>query len=81
MLENKVSPKDFDILTSEISIDLDKDTYSLDGGLSLYETLIKKNDKYQYVLPYYNYSSTVYSNHAGKLNLFSRGIIFKIQII
>ena len=74
MLENKVSPKDFDVLTSEINIDLDKDTYSLDGGLTLYETLNKKNsDKYQYVLPYYNYSSAVYSNDFGKLNLFSHG--------
>ena len=74
MLENRVSPKDFDVLTSEISIDLDKDIYSLDGGLTLYETLNKKNnDKYQYVLPYYNYSSAVYSNDVGKLNLFSHG--------
>ena len=74
MLENSVAPKDFDILTSQISLNLNNNNYNFDGGFTSYETLNKKNnDKYQYVLPYYNYSSSIFSNKIGEINLISHG--------
>ena len=74
MLENSVVPKDFDILTSQISLNLNNNNYNFDGGFTSYEYLNKKNnDKYQYVLPYYNYSSSIFSNKIGEINLISHG--------
>ena len=44
MLENSVVPKDFDILTSQISLNLNNNNYNFDGGFTSYETLNKKNN-------------------------------------
>ena len=42
---------------------LDKDDYNLTAGLTIYENLQKKNnDRYQQVLPYYDFSTSLFSN-------------------
>ncbi len=74
MFDNSVRPKNYDVLTSQIKIDLVDDNYSFSSGLSSYESVNKRNnDRYQHILPYYNFSSTLFSNDIGRLSLYSSG--------
>ena len=66
-----LTPKDYDNLTSEIKISIDDNKYLFSGGLISYENLQENNsDRYEYVLPYYNYSSIL------NYNPFDGNIIF-----
>ena len=67
--------KDHNTMTSGAKLILDKDTFNFTAGITSYENLQenKNNDKYQYVLPYYNFSSTLFSNEKGSLNFNSSG--------
>ena len=66
--------KDKNNLTSGIKLILDKDDYDFEAGLTVYENLQKKNnDRYQQVLPYYDFSTSIFSNENGSLNLSSNG--------
>ena len=74
MFDNSVRPKNYDVLTSQIKIDLVDDNYSFSSGFSSYESVNKRNnDRYQHILPYYNFSSTLFSNDIGRLSLYSSG--------
>ena len=70
-----LKPKDFDNLKNEIKISLNNDKYLFTSGLISYENLQKKNsDRYEYILPYYNYSSNLnYDPFDGKINFSSSG--------
>ena len=70
-----LKPNDFDNLKNEIKISLNNDKYLFTSGLISYENLQKKNsDRYEYILPYYNYSSNLnYSPFDGKINFSSSG--------
>ena len=72
---NILKPKDFDNLKSEIKISLKKDSYNFESGFISYENLQKTNsDRYEYVLPYYNFSSTLSDNlFNGTINISSSG--------
>jgi LPS-assembly protein len=74
LIKNDIRPKDYNILTSGIDFTLNNDAYSFKTGLISYEHLDKKNsDRYQFILPYYNYSSGIYSNDYGNVNFASDG--------
>ena len=74
LIINDVKPKDNNILHSGLTVNLNHENFSFDSGLSAYENLGKKNsDKYQYVFPYYNLNSTIYSNDIGNINFNSNG--------
>ena len=61
-------------LTSGIELTLDNENYNFISGFTTYENLQKKNnDRYTYVFPYYNFSSTLFSNDRGSLNFSSDG--------
>ena len=66
--------KDKNNLTSGIEIALDNNNFNLTTGLTVYENLQqKKNDRYQHVLPYYNFSKSLFLNEKGKLNFSTNG--------
>ena len=66
--------KDKNNLTSGLELALDKETYNFTTGFTIYENLQKKkNDRYQQVLPYYDFSKSLFSNENGKLDLKSSG--------
>ena len=66
--------KDKNNLTSGLELTLDKDKYSFTAGITNYENLQKRNnDRYQQVLPYYDYSTSLFSNKNGKLNFKTSG--------
>ena len=67
--------KDHNTMTSGMKIALDHDDYNFTSGLTSYESLqTKKNsDRYTYVLPYYNFSTTLFSDSKGSIALSSSG--------
>ena len=66
--------KDKNNLTSGLELSLDNDKYNLTTGLTIFENLQqKKNDRTQYVLPHYNFKTSLFSNKNGELNFGSDG--------
>ncbi|WP_440656383.1 LPS-assembly protein LptD [Candidatus Pelagibacter sp. HIMB1509] len=70
-----LKPKDSDNLTSEIKLNLKNKGFNFNAGFKSYENLqLKNSDRYQYILPYYNFSKNLSSNFAnGSINLNSKG--------
>ena len=61
-------------LKSELNINLQHENYNFNSGLIAYENLSGKNsDRYQYVLPYYNFSRQLYYNEILNIDFSSSG--------
>ncbi len=72
--ESTVKPTNFNTLKSEINLDLEKENYNLLTGFISYENLQKKSsDRYEYVLPFYNFSSNIFPNKFSSIELISDG--------
>ena len=51
-------PDNFDILNNKLKLSLDHERYNFEACIESYEDIqLENNDTYQYVLPYYNYST------------------------
>ena len=62
--ETKTLPKNSDVLNSYLDLELENDNYEFKSGFSVYENLQKdNNNKYQYILPYYNYSREIFEQN------------------
>ena len=72
---SSIKPKDNNILSSEFRLVLNNDNYNFITGFQSYENLQKiKNDRYQYILPYYEYNTTLFNNYLdGSINFTSTG--------
>ena len=70
-----LKPDNYDILTSDINLNLEDTEFELSTGFSLYENLTKQNsDRYQYVLPYYNFSKNFFDdNDFASFDFISQG--------
>jgi len=73
--KNKITPQDSNVLNSKIELKLKNESMTLTSGIKSFENLqLSQNDRYQYILPYYNYDSNIYSNpQLGFLNFSSSG--------
>ena len=73
--DSVLTPEDYDNLKNEIKISLNNNKYVFSSGLISYENLQKNNsDRYEYVLPYYNYNTTLnYNPFDGIINFSSSG--------
>ena len=61
-------------LTSGVELTLDHQNYNFSAGLTSYENLQEENnDRYQYILPYYNYTTSLFSNNNGSLSFDTSG--------
>ena len=66
--------KDKNNLTSGIELALDDDDFNFTTGLTVYENLQEKNnDRYQHVLPFYDFSTSLFSNEKSNLNFSTSG--------
>ena len=67
--------KDHSTLTSGFKLALDHKDFTFDAGMYAYESLQtkKNNDRFEYVLPYYDFSTTLLSNDKWTLGLSSNG--------
>jgi len=72
---DKIKPQNSDVLNNEVKLTLDHTNYFFDAGIQVYEDLRKKSsDRYQYILPYYNFNKTISSNYfGGSVELSSNG--------
>lgn len=70
-----IKPTNKDVLTSSISMELIHDNFDFSAGITSYETLDGSNsDRYQYILPYYDFSKNLFTDfHAGTINFSSSG--------
>ena len=54
-----ITPESQSTLKSGFELNLDRDVYSFNAGMTAYETLSgSNNDRFQYILPYFNFSKT-----------------------
>ena len=55
--DKNLKPDNFETLTSDINLNLENEKFTFNAGFTAYENLSKLNsDRYQYVLPYYDFS-------------------------
>ena len=69
-------PSNFDELNSNIKMFLDHEKYNFEIGMQSYENLQVKvqSDRYQYILPYYNFDRYISQNYInGNINFSSNG--------
>ena len=61
-------------LTSGAQLILDNENYNFTTGFDVYENLsVINSDRYQYVFPYYDFNTTLFSNLSGSLNFGTNG--------
>tara|TARA_B100000963_G_scaffold278352_1_gene246737 strand:+ start:4930 stop:7359 length:2430 start_codon:yes stop_codon:yes gene_type:complete len=75
IVDTDLKPDNFDTLTSEIDLSLENEKFVFNTGFTSYENLSKQNsDRYQYVLPYYDFSKSFFdNNNFSSLNFLSQG--------
>ena len=76
--KSTVRPESFNILKNNLEINLNHEDYNFTTGIIAYEDLqiVKKSDRFQYVLPYYNFDKILDTNFLnGSWNFSSVEII------
>jgi len=57
--KNSLVPANEEILKNDLKVNLENDNFSLSGGATIFENLkLKNSDRYQYILPYYNFNKS-----------------------
>ena len=70
----ELKPANNDILKSELELELNNEKFNFNLSMSAYENLQKQSsDRYQFILPYYDFSTNVFSNDYGLLDFTSKG--------
>jgi LPS-assembly protein len=73
-INENVKPLNQNKLQSDINLRLEHENYNLNTGLIAYENLNgNNNDRFQYVLPYYDFSRQIFNNSLVNLNFSSSG--------
>ena len=73
-MNKNIKPNDQNKLKSDINLRLEHENFNFNSGFEAYESLSGPNsDRYQYILPYYNFSSNIFQNSLLSLNLSSSG--------
>jgi len=75
LIETIVKPKDFNTLSSGVTLELDHKDYTFSTGVNMYESLQtnKSSDRYSYALPYYRFSRTFDLDKFGWIDFTSNG--------
>ena len=72
IFKSEVIPTDHDLLTSEAKLILDSEDYNFMAGIQSFENLsLTSSDRYQFILPYYNYSKEIFQDYEGGFINFS----------
>ena len=71
----RIRPQNFDKLQNKVKLFLDHEKYNLVSGIEAYETVKKtNNDRYQFILPYYNLDWRIEQEYFdGSFNFSSSG--------
>ena len=75
LTETPIKPLNSSVLNSGFKLNLDHENYSFDLGANAYEnlTVSKSSDRFQFIMPYYNFSKTLSINDKNILELDSSG--------
>ncbi len=75
IFKNKTTPKDYDVINSEAKLILNDDNFNFITGFQSFEDLnLPSSDRYQFILPYYNFDRQLFSNYEkGSINFSSSG--------
>ncbi len=75
IVDTELKPENFDTLTSDIELNLEHEKFNFSTGFTAYEDLSKSNnDRYQFILPYYNFSKNFFdNNNFGSFDFVSLG--------
>ena len=75
LFPSPVMPENKSSMTNQLNYEFDKEEYNFSAGIEIYEDLGERDsDKYQYVLPTYNYSKQLnIENLNGGINFSSSG--------
>ena len=75
IVNTDLKPDNYDTLTSDINLNLENENFVFNTGFTAYENLSKQNsDRYQFVLPYYDFSRRFFdNNNFATFNFFSQG--------
>ena len=73
--KNEVSPTNYDVLKSEAKLILNNENYNFTTGFQSYEDLnLSNTDRYQFILPYYDFNRQIFeNNYEGAINFSSSG--------
>ena len=72
--QSPIKPKNPDVLNSGIDFFLEHQKFKLTGGLNIYEDLtVTDKDRFQYILPYYDFTKNINPLDIGTLNFSSKG--------
>ena len=75
---SSVKPRNSDVMNSGFDLLLENETFFLSGGANIYEDLTKlQSDRYQYVLPYYNFSL----NLGNELRVELHSLVLKLPLL
>ena len=71
---SELRPDNFNKLENNIKLNLISDKYNFETGITTYETLDgSSEDKFQYILPYYNFKKLLQNNFYDGSIIFSSG--------
>ena len=75
LFKTPVLPTDKDLMETKLHVELENESFTFNSGMRLYENLSGKNsDRYQYVLPYYEFIKDIANdNFIGSINFSSSG--------
>ena len=75
IFKNKTTPKDYDVLNSEAQLILNNNNFNLVTGFQSFESLnLVSSDRYQFILPYYDFDKQLFSDYNnGTINFRSSG--------
>ena len=73
--KSNVRPNNLDILNNEVKLTLNHEKYNFETGIETFENLqLSNTDRFQYILPYYNYDQNLKQNYFdGLLSFTSSG--------
>ena len=75
LFKSKLIPSNYDLLNSEAKLILNNENYNFTTGFQSFENLqLKSSDRYQFILPYYNFNTQILKNFQnGFINFSSQG--------
>ncbi len=74
IVNTELKPENFDTLTSDIDLNFENEKFSFKAGFTAYEDLSKQNsDRYQYVLPYYDFKKSFFIDNFANFDFISQG--------
>ena len=75
IFKNKTTPEDYNVLNSEAKLIVNNNNFNFITGFQSFEDLnLSSSDRFQFILPYYNFDKQLFSSYEnGSINFSSNG--------